>query len=69
MVTGPRKISRFIEDLVRPHVVKDTMYAAYQSMADQLTAVSKNRLVYLAGSVSVPEMEGVGQAITLQLTF
>ena len=32
-VIGPRKISRFIEDLVRPHVVKQSMYAAYQEMA------------------------------------
>ena len=32
-VIGPRKISRFIEDLVRPHVVKRDMYAAYKEMA------------------------------------
>lgn len=32
-VIGPRKISRFIEDLVRPHVVKKDMYAAYAEMA------------------------------------
>ena len=32
-VIGPRKISRFIEDLVRPHVVKKNMYAAYKEMA------------------------------------
>jgi len=32
-VIGPRKISRFIEDLVRPHVVKKDMYAAYKEMA------------------------------------
>lgn len=32
-VIGPRKISRFIEDLVRPHVVKQNMYAAYKEMA------------------------------------
>jgi hypothetical protein len=32
-VIGPRKISRFIEDLVRPHVVKKNIYAAYQAMA------------------------------------
>jgi len=32
-VIGPRKISRFIEDLVRPHVVKKNMYSAYQEMA------------------------------------
>jgi len=32
-VIGPGKISRFIEDLVRPHVVKRELYAAYQEMA------------------------------------
>ena len=36
-VIGPRKISRFIEELVRPHVVKKNMYAAYKEMdADQV---------------------------------
>ena len=32
-VIGPRKISRFIEDLVRPHVIKKELYAAYEEMA------------------------------------
>ena len=32
-VIGPRKISRFIEELVRPHVVKKNMYTAYREMA------------------------------------
>ena len=32
-VIGPRKISRFIEELVRPHVVKKNMYAAYKERA------------------------------------
>ena len=32
-VIGPRKISRFIEDLVRPHVIKTELYAAYEEMA------------------------------------
>ncbi|MBW1786888.1 MAG: addiction module antitoxin [Deltaproteobacteria bacterium] len=32
-VIGPRKISRFIEDLVRPHVIKDELYSAYKEMA------------------------------------
>ncbi len=31
-VIGPRKISRFIEELIRPHVVKKDMYAAYKQM-------------------------------------
>ena len=32
-VIGRRRISRFIESLVRPHVVKADMKAAYQEMA------------------------------------
>ena len=32
-VIGPRKISRFIEDLVRPHVIRRDIYAAYKEMA------------------------------------
>ena len=32
-VIGPRRISRFIEDLVRPHVVPEALDAAYQQMA------------------------------------
>ena len=32
-VIGPRKISRFIEELVRPHVIKKNMYAEYKEMA------------------------------------
>ena len=32
-VIGPRKISRFIEDLVRPHVTRKDIYAAYKEMA------------------------------------
>ena len=33
LVVGPRKISRFIEDLVRPHVVKHDLYEDYRAMA------------------------------------
>lgn len=32
-VVGRRKISRFIEDLVRPHVLKSDLEAAYREMA------------------------------------
>ena len=32
-VIGPRKISRFIEDLVRPHVVRKGLREAYREMA------------------------------------
>lgn len=33
-VIGPRRISRFIEDLVRPHVIDEELEAAYQQMAE-----------------------------------
>ncbi len=32
-VIGPRKISRFIEELIRPHVLRKDMYSAYKEMA------------------------------------
>lgn len=32
-VVGRRKISQFIEDLVRPYVLKDDLAAAYREMA------------------------------------
>lgn len=32
-IIGPRKISKFIEDLVRPHVVFPNLEAAYAKMA------------------------------------
>jgi predicted CopG family antitoxin len=31
-VIGQRKISRFIEDLVKPHVLKKDLYDAYREM-------------------------------------
>jgi len=38
-----------------------------KAMADQLTTVSKKRLINSAGSVSSVEMESIGQAISTQL--
>jgi mRNA interferase MazF len=38
-----------------------------KAMADQLTTVSKQRLINSAGSVSTIEMESIGKAITVQL--
>ena len=38
-----------------------------KAMADQLTTVSKKRLINPAGSISSTEMEGVSRAITIQL--
>jgi len=34
-VIGPRKISSFIEDLVRPHVLYPDLEAAYAQMAEE----------------------------------
>jgi hypothetical protein len=36
-VIGPRKISKFVEDLVRPHVVKHELESAYAEMAKDKT--------------------------------
>ncbi len=33
-VVGRRRISRFIESLVRPHVMREDLVAAYRDMAD-----------------------------------
>lgn len=38
-----------------------------KAMADQLTTVSKKRLINHAGSIPAPEMDGIGQAIRVQL--
>ena len=40
-VIGPRKISRFIQELVRPHVVKRDIYAAYEEMSVDQTRESE----------------------------
>ena len=38
-----------------------------KAMADQLTTVSKKRLINLAGSIASAEMDGVGRVIAIQL--
>ena len=38
-----------------------------KAMADQLTTVSKNRLINQAGSLSKTELEGIERAIMIQL--
>lgn len=37
MVIGPRRISKFLEALARPHVLGHDLEAAYQSMAQDET--------------------------------
>jgi len=34
-VVGPRRIGRFIEDLMRPHVIYPDLEAAYRQMAQE----------------------------------
>jgi len=38
-----------------------------KAMSDQITTVSKKRLINSAGSISYTEMESIGKAITTQL--
>ena len=38
-----------------------------KAMADQITTVSKKRLINLDGSISHTEMEAIGKAIAIQL--
>ena len=38
-----------------------------KAMADQITTVSKKRLINPAGSISKTEMESIGKAIAIQL--
>ncbi|MFP4393059.1 MAG: type II toxin-antitoxin system PemK/MazF family toxin [Desulfohalobiaceae bacterium] len=40
-----------------------------KAMADQLTTVSKKRLVNHIGSISSPEMQDIAQAISIQLNL
>jgi len=35
-VIGKRKISKFIENLIKPHIVGDNLSLAYQEMAQDL---------------------------------
>jgi mRNA interferase MazF len=39
----------------------------FKAMADQVTTVSKKRLINAAGTISATEMEAVGKAIATQL--
>jgi len=47
-VIGPRKISRFVEDLVRPHVVRHDLEASYAIMAQDM-AREKEALEWAEG--------------------
>jgi hypothetical protein len=66
---GRGEISRFIESLVRPHVVTDRdLEDDYrEALADQLRTVAKERLQEPMGSLSATEMLAVERAIRVQL--
>ncbi len=49
-VIGPRKISRFVEDLVRPHVVKNELESAYAQMAKDKSR-EKEALAWAEGTL------------------
>lgn len=49
-VIGPRKISRFVEDLVCPHVVKHRLESAYAEMAKD-TRREKEALEWAEGTL------------------
>ena len=40
-----------------------------KAMADQITTVSKQRLVNKAGELSITDMDGIAQAISVQLAL
>ena len=43
---GPRKISRFLNDLARPHVVEDDLLVAYHEMArDRIREAEANEWI------------------------
>ncbi len=54
VVIGKRKISHFIEELVRPHVVKKDMYAAYREMANDSIRESE-ALEWSEGTLAEPK--------------
>jgi len=47
--------------------VRKGLEAAYEAMADQLTTVSRKRLVNRAGILSADDLHGVSEAIKVQL--
>ena len=70
-IIGPRKISRFIEGLVRPYVLKNDMYSAYKEMASDQIRESE-ALEWAESNIgdmnnSKSEMDGLSKAIATQL--
>jgi len=64
---GKRRMSQFIEDLVRPYVVDTTLDEDYRAMADQIMAADKPRLKKRLGVLSKADMLAVEDAIKVHL--
>ena len=64
-VIGRRRISGFIESLVKPHVVQGGEQR--KAMADQLTTLGKARLQQRIGVLFADGLVGVERAIKVQL--
>ena len=45
---GPRKISKFVEDLVRPHVVHPNFESAYRDMAEDILVARSRKSCLLS---------------------
>ena len=66
---GARKMSQFIEDLLRPHVLDQALDEGYKAMADQIMAADKARLLSRVGRLTSEEMLPVEDAIKLHLAL
>src|SRR5580692_5904889 len=79
-IVGRRRISQFIESLVKPYVVGKDLEIAYQQMArdesreaealewaEDTVGVSKGRLHNPVGRLSKSDLQAVEQAIKVQL--
>jgi len=73
---GRRRISRFLNNLDRPHVVRQNLAAGYaamaadearEAMADQNSTVSKRHLQRRLGALGKEDLDAVIRAVSLQL--
>lgn len=53
-VVGPRKMGKFIERIIRPHVVRENLDSAYQAMAED-EARETEALEWAEGTLHVSE--------------
>ncbi|WP_034420811.1 type II toxin-antitoxin system PemK/MazF family toxin [Rickettsia gravesii] len=68
-VIGECKISKFIEQLVKPYVINEELGAAYKAMTDQIMTVSKLRLKSKINVISNEDIQLLKYALKLQLSL